>query len=131
MKKILSQQQSVTVHLAVLPLKVRAVIVAVPAPTAVTTPPASTVATPALSVLYWMADADFLESAGFTAAVCDTWSVSALGERVILEGAFLTVTETLAFRPLWVLTVTVVLPAFFPLMTPFWETLAIFLFFTD
>ena len=122
---------TVTVHTPFFLLKVLTVIFVLPAPTAVTTPFSSTVATFLFPLVQVIAkDAVLFGSFAASLAVCPTSSDRAFGFTVTFFGAFLTVTLIESVFPLWVFTVTVVLPTFLALTTPFALTVAIFLLFT-
>ena len=104
-------------------------MVAVPTPRAVTVPPASTDATVGLLLAKLSRDPVRLGSLAASLRLAPRASASFEGESVTFLGALTTLTVTVARFPLWVVTVTVVLPLRTPLTTPAADTVAMRLFF--
>ena len=98
--------------------------VAVPACFAVRTPSADT-STTLLSLLLQVKAEDVPEGVqADSGALSPTRIESWLLDSVTLDGALTTLTLTFAFRPLWVATVIVAVPAFFAVTTPLEDTVA-------
>ena len=117
---------TVTLTVAFLPLFEVAVIVAVPALTAVTTPFEDTVATALLDVAHFTVVPSASTTATFTVAVLPSSRVTVAGATLIAGVTTLTVHLATFFEPSAVVAVIVAVPALTAVTTPFEDTFATF-----
>ena len=115
---------TVTLHLATRLLKVFTATVAVPGFRPVTRPSASTEATSGSLLLHVNTDDAPAVTFAVSWAVCPTAIESFFSDSATFFGASTTFTFTVAFRPLWVFTATVAVPAFLAVISPLEETFA-------